>query len=294
MATSKYFNNYKAKYNEQRLVADLIAESITIQGFDAYYLPNNNDAARDLLYGEDPVKKFKTAFMVEMYLSTVMGHEGEQEFFSKFGLEIRNQVDVIMSHRSFHRRLPQNILTRPREGDLIYVPFLNGSGELYEIKFVDQNKDGFQLGRMDPYYYNMKMEKFKYSQEVITTGVTEIDQAVTDSAYTLHLNTGAGTGTYSIKELVFQSNDNTYANAFTVGTVQSWIPSSSTLSITNIAGEFIDGSTIIGVTSNARYTLSNFDPLESPAIKEPYDNKTIQTSAETYVNFSENNPIGGI
>jgi hypothetical protein len=272
----------------------LITESIKIQGFDAYYLANNNDAARDLLYGEDPVKKFKTAFPVEMYLSTVMGHEGEQEFFSKFGLEVRNQVDVIMSHRSFHQRLPQNILTRPREGDLIYVPFLNGSGELYEIKFVDQNKDGFQLGRRDPYYYNMKMEKFKYSQEVITTGVTDIDQAVTDSAYTIHLNTGAGTGTYKIKELVFQSNDNTYANAFTIGTVQSWIPSSNTLSVTNIAGEFIDGSTIIGVNSNARYALVSFDPLESPAIKESYDNQVIQTAATTYVNVSEINPIGGI
>jgi hypothetical protein len=294
MAISKYFNNYNAKYNEQKLVEDLITESIKIQGFDAYYLPNNNDAARDLLYGEDPVKKFKTAFAVEMYLSSIMGHEGEKDFFSKFGLEIRNQVSVILSRRAFQQRVPQNLMTRPREGDLIYVPFLNGGGELYEIKFVDQNKDGFQLGRKNPYFYEMEMEKFKYSQEVITTGVTDIDQAVTDSAYTLHLNTGAGTGTYTLKELVFQSNDNTYANAFTAATVQSWIPSSNTLSVTNIAGEFVDNISIIGLKSNARYTLFNFDPLQAPAIKEPYDNKTIQTSANTFVVTTEINPIGGL
>jgi hypothetical protein len=138
------------------------------------------------------------------------------------------------------------------------------------------------------------MEKFKYSQELITTGIGEIDQAVTDSAYTLHLNTGAGTGTFNLKELVFQSPDNTYANATTIATVQAWTPSSHTLSVTNIAGEFADGQVIIGSSSNAHYLLASFNPLENPAIKEPYDNSVIQTSAATYVNTSETNPIGGM
>jgi len=292
MATSPYFNNYNAKYDEQRLVEDLINEAIQMMGFNAFYLPNDNDASRDLIYGEDPVKQFNTAFPVEMYLTSVMGHEGEKDFFSKFGLEIRNQVSVLVSRRAFAHRGP--MLSRPREGDLVYIPFLNGGGELYEIKFADQNLDGFMLGRKNPYHYELSLEKFKYSQEVIATGVSEIDQAVTDSAYTLHLNTGAGTGTYTIKELVFQSPDNTYANASSIATVQSWIPSSNTLSVTNIAGEFIDGQTIIGSTSNARYVLATFDPLQAPAIKEPYDNSVIQTSASTYVNTSETNPIGGL
>ena len=56
MATSQYFNNYNA-LSEQRVVEDLIVESIKIMGFDGMYLPNDNDQARDLLYGEDPVKK---------------------------------------------------------------------------------------------------------------------------------------------------------------------------------------------------------------------------------------------
>ena len=292
MATSPYFNNYNAKYDEQRLVEDVINEAIQIMGFNAFYLPNDNDAARDLIYGEDPVKQFNTAFATEMYLKTVMGQEGEKEFFSKFGLEIRNQVTVLVSHRTFEKRGP--LINRPREGDLVYIPFLNGTGELYEIKFVDQNTDGFMLGRQRPYHFELSMEKFKYSQEVIATGVDEIDQAVTDSAYTLHLNTGAGTGTYKLKELVFQSPDSTYANATSIATVQTWTPSSNTLSVTNIAGEFQDGNIIIGSTSNARYLLATFDPLEDPAIKEPYDNSVIQTAASTYVNNSETNPIGGL
>ena len=294
MATSPYFNNYNAKYDEQRLVEDLITESIQIMGFNAYYLPNNNDAARDLIYGEDPTKKFQSAFPLEMYLSSANDYMGDKEMFTKFGLEIRNQVTVILSKRAFSQRVPQNTYTRPREGDLIYIPFLNGTGELYEIKFTNQNKDFFMLGRKVPYYYELELEKFKYSQEVIATGVADIDQVVTDSAYTLHLNTGVGTGTYTLQELVYQSADGTYANASTVATVQSWIPSSNTLSVTNIAGVFSDNVTVIGYTSNAQYTLATFDPLYEPANKESYDNELIQTTAQPYINTSETNPIGGL
>jgi len=275
-------------------VEDLITESIQIMGFNSYYLPNDNDAARDLIYGEDPVKKFKAAFPLEMYLSSANDYMGEKEMFTKFGLEIRNQVTVILSKRAFTQRVPQNTYTRPREGDLIYIPFLNGTGELYEIKFTNQNKDFFMLGRKVPYYYELELEKFKYSQEIISTGNQEIDSVVTDSAYTLHLNTGAGTGNYNIKELVYQSTDGTFANATCMATVQSWIPSSNTLSVTNIAGEFIDGYNIIGQSSNAQYLLATFDPLFDPANKESYDNEIIQTTASPYVNTSESNPIGGL
>ena len=90
---SPYFSNYTSK-PEQRIIEDLITESINIMGFAAYYLPNNNSAARDLIYGEDPVKKFSSAFQIDMYLSNASGYEGEKEFFSKFGLEIRNLEKV--------------------------------------------------------------------------------------------------------------------------------------------------------------------------------------------------------
>jgi Virus neck protein len=293
MAISQYFNNY-GSLNEQRVIEDIITESIKIMGFECYYLPNDNDQARDLLFGEDPVKKFQSAFQLEMYLSNATEYGGEKEFFSKFGLEIKNNVQVIVSKRAFSQRVPQNTFTRPREGDLIYIPFLNGTGELFEIKFTNQTKDFFMLGRKVPYFYELEMEKFKYSQEIISTGVTEIDSVVTDSAYTLHLNTGAGTGTYAINEIVYQSSDSTYANANTVAVVQSWIPSSNTLSVTNIAGEFIDNQLIIGQSSNARYTLTTFDPLNNPANKENYDNEYIANSASSIIDFSETNPFGNI
>ena len=278
----------------------MISESIKIQGFDAFYIPNNNAIARDLLYGEDPVKKFTTAFPVEMYLSSVMGHEGQKDFFSKFGLEIRNQVHVLVSRKAFYQRTPQTTYMRPIEGDLVYVPFLNGGGELYEIKYVDQNKDGFTLGRKNPYYYELEMEKFKYSQEVIATGMPDIDISGTVSLYTLHLplNQNLGLGTYIIKEQVYQSVDNTLANAHARATITSWAETTGILSVTNIFGEFITDSEypVYGETSRAYYYFTGvaIDPLENPSHLEPYANKLIETDSGTYVNTTETNPIGGL
>lgn len=292
MATSVYFNNYNA-HNEQNVIEDLIVESIKIMGFDAFYLPNDNDAARDLLYGEDPVKKFQSAFPLEMYLSSdPLDYIGQKDIFTKFGLEIKDDVNVLLSRRTFQQKVPQNTFTRPREGDLVYIPFLNGTGELFEIKFVEQAKDFHMLGRKQPYFYELMLEKFKYSQELLDTGVADIDIVVTNNAYTQSLNIGAGTGKYIIKETVYQST-NTFQNTATaVAVVQSFIPKSNTLTVTNISGEFVDGEIIYGATSNARYTLSTFNPLEDHSYSESYDNQTIDLSANGIVNFSETNPFG--
>jgi hypothetical protein len=293
MATSQYFNNYNS-LAEQRVVEDLITESIKIMGFDAYYCPIFNEEDRDILYGEDPVKKFNSAFPVEFYLSSSMEYGGEREFFSKFGLEIKNNINVIISKRSFSQRVPQALFTRPREGDLIYVPFLNGTGELFEIKFVNQTKDFFMLGRKIPYYYELEMEKFKYSQERISTGVFEIDDVVSQSGYAIDLTMSANSVNYLQKEVVYQSPDNTYANATVEATVQNWSNTTNILSVTNIAGEFVDGELVIGTTSNAGHTLVSFNPMADSVRNEVYDNQHIFGEANTIIDFTEINPFGSI
>jgi hypothetical protein len=293
MATSVYFNNYNS-LAEQRVVEDLIVESIKIMGFDAYYLPIENETDRDILYGEDPVKRFSAAFPIEFYLSSSMEYGGEKEFFSKFGLEIKNTVNIILSKRSFSQRVPQDSFTRPREGDLIYVPFLNGTGELFEIKFTNQTKDFFMLGRKIPFFYELELEKFKYSQEVIDTGVEDIDDVMIQSSYTLDLNMGTGTGTFEAREIVYQSDDGTQANAWVVAIVQEWIKPDDILKVTNIAGEFKDNVAIIGATSNAEYYLASFDPLKDSTRNEVYDNAYLFDTANNIIDFTETNPFGRI
>lgn len=275
---------------------DLIVESIKIQGFDAYYIPIFNPEDRDILYGEDPVKKFKAAFPIEFYLSSSLEYTGEKEFFSKFGLEIRNGANVILSKRSFSQRVPQNTFTRPREGDLVYVPFLYGTGELFEIKFVDHTKDFFTLGRRIPYFYELQLEKFKYSQEVIDTGIPAIDDAVTQSSYTIDLTVGSpqNANNYIEKEIVYQAADFTRNNATAVAIVQDWNAVSNTLSVTNIAGEFTNNVIIVGAASNARYRLSTYDDLVDSTRNETYDNKYIEDQANVIINTTEINPFGPI
>lgn len=295
MATSVYFNNYNS-ITEQRVVEDLIVESIKIMGFDAYYIPIFNPEDRDILYGEDPVKKYKAAFPIEFYLSSALEYGGEREFFSKFGLEIKNNANVILSKRSFSQRVPQNIFTRPREGDLIYVPFLYGTGELFEIKFVDHTKDFFTLGRKIPYFYELSLEKFKYSQEVIDTGIPSIDDAVTQSGYTIDLTVAQpqNANNYINKEIVYQAADATQNNATAVAIVQDWNAASNTLSITNIAGEFTNNLFVIGAASNARFRLSTYDELRDSTKNETYDNKYIEDQANNIIVTTEINPFGKI
>ena len=292
MPVSQYFNNY-GSLPEQRIIEDIIVESIKVQGFDSFYCPNTNNQARDLLYGEDPVKKFSSAFPIEMYLQNSGEYMGEKEFFSKFGLEIKNQVSVVMSKRSFNERMPPT-LTRPLEGDLVYIPFLNGTGELYEIKFVNQTKDFFMLGRKFPYFYELEMEKFKYSQEIVNTGIPDIDVIVSDSAYSINLDMGTGTGNYVGAEIVFQSPDNTYANATTVAIAQSWNLPTKVLTVTNITGTFIDSQAVVGQSSGANYTLSTYNPQAPGTPKENYDNSYINTNANSIIDFTESNPFGSI
>lgn len=316
MTINHYFQNYSA-VNEQRLMESLITESIQIMGFNAFYLPNSNEEARDLLYGEDPLKTFVSQFQVEMYLSSALEYGGDREFFSKFGLEIRNTASVIVSKKAFEERvtnIESNIL-RPREGDLVYVPFLNGTGELFEIKFVNQTKDFFSLGRKIPYYYELELEKFKYSNELVSTGVPGIDKVMTDDAYTLDLNMdlSTGAGNYLVGEIVWQSPDDTYANLNATGTVSGWYPNtnadlisttlnentttfmtSNSLQLISVAGEFTYDTPVFGSYSSAFYDILAYDPLEDATVSNPSDNQYIEHSANGIVVKTETNQFGTI
>ena len=289
MATSVYFNNYNSS-PEQRLIEDLMIETIKINGVDCYYIPNINEAARDLLYGEDPLKKFTSAYPLELYITNVDGYEGEREFFSKFGLEIRNNMSVIVSKRSFSRWVPQTY-HRPREGDLIYIPFLSQTGEMYEIKYVNYTEAFYVMGNKFPFFYKLELEKFKYSQETIDVGVSQIDNLVVQEAYTetLRMSDITGSGNYIVGETVFGTTEETS------GTVVSWTTVPREIKVTNLIGTFSQGMNVTGNTSGAVYPIAfPVDELVDPQDREMYDNKIIQTEGSNYLDFSENNPFGSI
>jgi hypothetical protein len=288
MATNLYFNNFGSS-PEQRLMEDLMIETIKINGVDCYYVPNINESARDLIYGEDPLKKFTAAYPLELYITNVDGYEGEREFFSKFGLEIRNNMSVIVSKRSFARWVPQDRYIRPREGDLIYIPFLAQTGELYEIKYVNFSEAFYVLGNKYPYFYKLELEKFKYSQETIDTGIPSVDDTVFQDAYnvTLMMTANSASNNFTVGEYVS-------ANTTGVsGTVTYWDRPSGTLKVTDLLGTFANNQLLTGNTSGARFVVANaVDKLTDPQEREMYDNKNIQTEANDIVDLSEINPFG--
>jgi len=291
MPLNHYFNNYNARYNEQRLVEDLIVESIKIMGTDSFYLPNDNDSARDLIYGEDPLKTFTSAYPIEIYPNNVTDYGGQGEFFSKFGLEIRNTLSVMMSKRTFLQRVSNGTtIIRPREGDLIYIPVLNGVGELYEIKFVNQNKDMMMLGRQVPYFYEIELEKFKYSHEEISTGIPDIDIIQTQEAYAERFTITSVYGTFDVDDIVFQSANGVYANATSRAVVAAYNSVNSTLDLDQIQGTLSIGSRIYSNTANA--ILVSTDSYFEAEPKVHYDNKAINDESINYVNTSENNSLG--
>jgi hypothetical protein len=195
MARNRYFNQYTPVKQEQNLVEDLVIESIKIYGVDGYYLPRT-DVNLDKIYGEDASMIFDDALELELYIKSFEGFQGQEDFLSKFGLQIDESITFVVAQKRFTQSLKPSFITeygynfknedgdhlldeqsydyanilRPREGDLIWIPMLN---YMYEIKFTENIENFFQLGKL--YTYEMRCDRYEYSSERIDTGVAEID-----------------------------------------------------------------------------------------------------------------------
>jgi hypothetical protein len=288
MPVSVYFNNQNAT-REQWLLEDLIIESIRNHGIDIYYIPRDSQSSLDELYGEDPVKSFTKAYKIDMYLETFDDYTGNKEFFSKFGLDIQETAKVCVARRTFERFVPGSLRNLPKEGDLVYLPV---QYKLMEIKFVEEEKNFFQLGRdsQNPYMYSLTVEAFKYNGELINTGYSELDRMADTKAFGLDFTVdGGGTGSYEAQEIVYQGA--TLANATAKGYVSAWDEPSGLLRLRNIKGEFANGVTVIGATSNAQWHIEGTGSMENAS--DPIDdNVRIENEALDVLDFSENNPFG--
>jgi hypothetical protein len=176
-STNLYFNNFDFS-QEQELIEDLIIETIKVYGIECYYLPRTL-VAEDELFGEDALAKFEFAYPLEMYIKSVDGFQGDGDFLSKFGLEIRDSMVLTVARRRFEEEIhisdstPVNEeqgIGRPSEGDLVYFPL---NGKIFEVKFVEHEAVFYQMGKLQT--YDLSLELFEYSHETIDTGVDVID-----------------------------------------------------------------------------------------------------------------------
>ena len=295
MATNNYFNPFPSSQitSEQLLVEDLVIEAMQIYGMDIFYLPRSSRDQVDYLYGEDTLKQYVTAYPIEMYLENVTGMDGEQDFISKFGLEIRDELTFLVSRRRFAATVPSN---RPLSGDLIYIPLIRNIFEITHVEHENDQAMFYTLGRGrggNVYVYGLKLKQYVFSNEIIQVGISEIDDQIRNYYPRTNVALSAGgTGQFINDEIVYQSA-NTLANATATAVVHDFTPNSQVTIIKTI-GTFASGGTIKGNTSSATWTISTSDDLVAldNAFEDIIDNNRIQAEANAIIDFTDTNPFG--
>jgi len=271
---------------------DIIVESIQMMGHNVYYVPRESFDEGDMVFGEYSKSAFNKAYLIEAYLSNVTGHEGQGDFFSKFGLEIRDTDTFVLSRRSFLNTVPGELRMRPQEGDLVYVPVLH---KMYEIKFVEQELMFHSIGKRLPFVYELRCEVFRSSNEPMNTGVQEIDQVAAENNYTMELRVSQGTvpADFIMGETVFQSsNDSINGTVTAQATVKEWFASNTSLLVYNIIGEFSNTANLVGVSSTANWHTIGSDTMTNYSYYDLTDNLSVNTDAGVILDLSETNPFG--
>ena len=317
MATNHYFNHYGTNTPDQRLVESIVIESIKSFGIDVHYMPRT-EVNTDSIFGEDRISKFEDARMVEVYIKSIDGFEGDGTFVSNFGLEVRDQITFTIARRRF---IDLNFETgnrdkEPLEGDLIFFPL---SDSLFEIKHVQDTNVFYQMGGLQT--FDLVCELFEYADEAIDTGIDELDKIEREQSYSIKFTLGTGAGTFTVGEQVYQGSTG-YANSAIKGEVFDWNSSTSLLTVGNIIGTFDednqmyeypysialeDGTTLLledettntpnsstegklFFESGASYATTSFDDkvISTDAFA---NNVGIETVADSILDFTEGNPF---
>lgn len=166
MATN-LMGNFR-KTNESDLVADLVEEAIEQRGFEVHYIKRNM-INPDQLLGESTISEFKDFYLMPMFLESMEHFNGSGDLYDQFGMSFTDAAIYQVGARRFRSTLNDPEVPRPREGDLIYVPF---SDSLWEVHKVKMDLMYYQMGKNNSYRLICKL--FEYSHEEIE-GATETD-----------------------------------------------------------------------------------------------------------------------
>ena len=220
MALNSYF--LQGSKNEQFLMQDLVNEQLTIYGIEVYYLPRKVFKT-DNIIREVQSSKFDDSFLIEAYLNNYEGYNPNSDLMTKFGLRLTDEVSLTISRERFEEFIApflegissgiregsiteytfEDLITRPKEGDLVYFPL----GErLFEIKRVESEKPFYQLNKN--YVYELNCELYEYENEHIDTTIQEVDNTVEDEGYITTVNlvgsatTASGTASVGLSGMI--------------------------------------------------------------------------------------------
>ena len=172
--------------SEQGLIQDLINEQLRMYGVEVYYLPRKYLTEKTVIK-EVIESLFDNAYPIEAYLDTYEGYGNNPTILSKFGIQALNEINLIISRERFKNYISPlikdqpniKLSSRPKEGDLVYFPL---GDRIFEIKYVEHEKPFYQLQGL--YTYELRCELFRYEDELINTGVDEIDDTISGDDFT--------------------------------------------------------------------------------------------------------------
>lgn len=183
--------------NEQRLIQNLITETIHHNGISVRYCPRWSPFT-DRVWNERPESMFDKGTQMDMLITSATGFDGEGDVMTQYGIEFREEIIVSISMTRFEKlygNLDSDLRVskgasyakmfervRPLEGDLLVVPFGRSAQnkrqyapKVFEILRVTTYQDGpfFQLG--SNYQYKLRARLFELSFEDINFNPTVVE-----------------------------------------------------------------------------------------------------------------------
>jgi len=170
--------------SEKDLIQDLVNEQLRMYGIDVYYLPRKY-ITQNTVIKEVIQSSFEDAYPIEAYLVNYEGYGDNPTILSKFGIQALNELTLTISRERFENYISPliknepniKLSNRPKEGDLIYFPL---GDRLFEIKYVEHEQPFYQVNGNTS--YDLRCELFRYEDEVIDTGIGEIDDTLSGSS----------------------------------------------------------------------------------------------------------------
>lgn len=275
---------------EQDLYENIIIESMKIYGQEVQYIPRTL-VNEDTIFGEDAVSRFDRAYQIEMYLENLDNFDGEQEIFTKFGLEIRDRATVHVARKRWNREVGQHVeYNRPREGDLIYLTL---SDQIFEIMRVIDDRPFYQLSDLPT--YRMEIELFEYSDEDFDTSVEVVDEAESLGNRIKLTLADSGSDDFTLGENIQQLVDSANGPKI-IGEIVEWTASTNILEIAHIGstdGKFRTFS--IGDITSVDTNITKRITLVGEELQQVFSqNDDFETTGDDIIDFSETNPFGEV
>lgn len=160
--------NYQNR-NEQDLVSNLIEESIEQRGVYVRYILRDLLNPDELL-GESTMSEFTEFYEIPMFIESVEHFNGNGDIFDAFGMNSSAESSIFqVGKRKFKTVVGEPAkIEKPREGDLIYLPF---SDSLWEITKEKRDLKYYQTGANHSYRLICKL--FVFSHESISVDATD-------------------------------------------------------------------------------------------------------------------------